>query len=87
MANVSYQSLRIRPNSGIDARAARNHSEQATRPAVVNCNVWDGEGTWLGAQAQGILMSVIRTCGQRAVQPMTFLSTIVCQSQPQFITA
>ena len=67
---------------------ATNHwAEQAIRPAVVNRKVWGGNRTWQGARAQSILMSVIRTCRQRAVQPMTFLSTIVCQSQPQFITA
>ena len=67
---------------------ATNHwAEQAIRPAVVNRKVWGGNRTWHGARAQSILMSVIRTCRQRAVEPMTFLSTVVCQSQPQFITA
>ena len=66
---------------------ATNHwAEQAIRPAVVNRKVWGGNRTWQ-APGEKHLMSVIRTCRQRAVQPMTFLSTIVCQSQPQFITA
>ena len=34
MANFSYQSLRIRPNSGIDARAARTiPSKRLARPS------------------------------------------------------
>ena len=68
--------------------AATNHwAEQAIRPAVVNRKVWGGNRTWLGAQAQAILMSVIRTCGQRDVEPLSFLSTVLCRPQPQFIPA
>ena len=53
---------------------ATNHwAEQAIRPAVVNRKVWGGNRTWPGARAQGILMSVIRTCGQRAIDPFAFL--------------
>jgi transposase len=67
---------------------ATNHwAEQAIRPAVVNRKVWGGNRTWPGARAQSILMSVIRTCRQRAVEPLAFLSTIRCRPQPQFITA
>lgn len=67
---------------------ATNHwAEQAIRPAVVNRKVWGGNRTWPGARAQSILMSVIRTCRQRAVEPLEFLSTIRCRAQPQLITA
>lgn len=67
---------------------ATNHwAEQAIRPAVVNRKVWGGNRTWPGARAQSILMSVIRTCRQRAVEPLEFLSTIRCRTQPQLITA
>lgn len=67
---------------------ATNHwAEQAIRPAVVNRKVWGGNRTWNGAPAQSILMSVIRTCGQRAVEPFTFLLEVLCRTQPQFITA
>ena len=67
---------------------ATNHwAEQAIRPAVVNRKVWGGNRTWPGARAQSILMSVIRTCGQRAVEPMAFLSTILCSTQSLFIPA
>ena len=53
---------------------ATNHwAEQAIRPAVVNRKVWGGNRTWLGARAQSILMSVIRTCEQRALDAFEFL--------------
>jgi transposase len=68
--------------------AATNHwAEQAIRPAVVNRKVWGGNRTWLGAQAQGILTSVIRTCGQRAIDPFAFLINVLCRPQPQLILA
>jgi transposase len=68
--------------------AATNHwAEQAIRPAVVNRKVWGGNRTWLGAQAQGILMSVIRTCGQRSVDPFAFLIDVLCSPHPQLIPA
>jgi transposase len=67
---------------------ATNHwAEQAIRPAVVNRKVWGGNRTWLGAQAQGILMSVIRTCGQRACDPFKFLINVLCHPQQQLIIA
>jgi transposase len=66
--------------------AATNHrAEQALRPAVVNRKVWGGNRTWPGARAQGVLMSVMRTCGQRAVEPFAFLLDVLCQPQPRFI--
>lgn len=65
---------------------ATNHwAEQAIRPAVVNRKVWGGNRTWSGAEAQSILMSVIRTCRQRAAEPFAFLLDVLCQSQPQLI--
>lgn len=67
---------------------ATNHwAEQAIRPAVVNRKVWGGNRTWAGAQAQSSLMSVIRTCRQRAIEPFAFLLDVLCQTQPQFIPA
>jgi len=65
---------------------ATNHwAEQAMRPAVVNRKVWGGNRTWAGAQAQSRLMSVIRTCSQRALEPFSFLRTLLCQPHPQLI--
>jgi transposase len=67
---------------------ATNHwAEQAIRPAVVNRKVWGGNRTWGGARAQSILMSVIRTCDQRAVEPFAFLLDVLCRSHPQLIPA
>ena len=65
---------------------ATNHwAERAIRPAVVNRKVWGGNRTWAGARAQGILMSVIRTCPQRAYAPFAFLLDAHCQPEPQLI--
>jgi transposase len=67
---------------------ATNHwAEQAIRPAVVKRKVWGGNRTWPGARAQSILTSVLRTCRQRAVEPLEFLSTTTCRTQPQLIPA
>jgi transposase len=67
---------------------ATNHwAERALRPAVVNRKVWGGNRTWPGAQAQSILMSVLRTCEQRAVEPFRFLTDVLTHPQPQLITA
>lgn len=67
---------------------ATNHwAEQAIRPAVVNRKVWGGNRSWAGAQDQGILMSVIRTCRQRTVEPFAFLLNALCRPQPQLIPA
>jgi transposase len=46
--------LRIEPTN--------RKAEQAIRPAVVNRKVWGGNRTAAGAQAQGVLMSVLETC-------------------------
>jgi hypothetical protein len=65
---------------------ATNHwAEQAIRPAVVNRKVWGGNRTWSGARAQSILMSVIRTCQQRAVEPFAFLLDAICRTKPQLL--
>lgn len=71
----------------IDPRIqATNHwTERALRPAVVNRKVWGGNRTWRGAESQSILMSVLRTCHQRAVDPLEFYSATLCQPQPQLI--
>jgi transposase len=57
---------------GIDATNYR--AEQAIRPAVVNRKVWGGNRTAAGARDQSILMSVLRTCHQRALDTLDFLS-------------
>lgn len=68
--------------------AATNYrAEQALRPAVVNRKVWGGNRTWNGAGSQSILMSVLRTCGQRAIDPFASLIDVRCRLQPQLIFA
>lgn len=56
---------------GADATNCRG--EQAIRPAVVNRKVWGGNRTENGAQAQSVLMSIIRTCTLRLADPFLFL--------------
>lgn len=48
--------------------------EQAMRPAVVNRKVWGGSRTENGADAQGVLTSVLRTCSQRGIDSFNFLA-------------
>jgi transposase len=58
---------------GIDAT---NHkAEQAIRPATANRKVWGGNRTDVGAKAQSILMSVIRTTTQRGIETIQFISS------------
>jgi hypothetical protein len=49
-------------------------AEQAVRPAVVNRKVWGGSRTDDGADAQGVLMSVLRTADQLGQDTLDFLS-------------
>jgi len=67
--------------------ATNYRGEQAIRPAVVNRKVWGGNRTWDGARWQSILTSVIRTCEQRALRSFDFLLEVLCQPQPQLISA
>ena len=52
-------------------------AEQAIRPAVVNRKVWGGNRTEDGAKAQGVLMSVLRTCWQAGRSALDFVSQTV----------
>lgn len=67
--------------------ATNYRGEQAIRPAVVNRKVWGGNRTWRGAWAQSALMSVIRTCEQRALQSYDFLLDARCRTRPQLLPA
>jgi transposase len=67
--------------------ATNYRGEQAIRPAVVNRKVWGGNRTWNGARWQSILTSVIRTSEQRALPSFDFLLEVLCQPQPQLISA
>jgi transposase len=63
--------------------AATNYKgEQAIRPAVVNRKVWGGNRTWLGAQAQSVIMSVISTCILRGAEPLPLLIQTLTSPTP-----
>ena len=49
-------------------------AEQAIRPAVVNRKVWGGNRTAMGAQAQGVLMSVFETCRRQTLSVVDHVS-------------
>lgn len=65
---------------GTDATNYR--AEQALRPAVVNRKVWGGNRTWIGARAQSVLSSVLRTCMQLGLVAMDYLVTTLCAPRP-----
>jgi transposase len=69
--------------SGMDATNYRG--EQAIRPAVVNRKVWGGNRTWLGARAQSVLTSVLRTCTQREIDPINFFTRVLTSPTPILI--
>jgi transposase len=65
---------------GTDATNYR--AEQAIRPAVVNRKVWGGNRTWIGAKAQSVLSSVLRTCTQLGRSTIDFLVHTLCGPRP-----
>ena len=65
-----------------DADATNWRAEEAVRPAVVNRKVWGGNRDWSGAAAQSTLMTVIRTCTQRTVEPLAFLADALTAATP-----
>ncbi len=66
---------------GLDATNWRG--EQAIRPAVVNRKVWGGSRTHAGAEAQSILMSVLRTCAQQHRDTLDFISRTLRGQRPR----
>lgn len=68
---------------GMDA--TNYQGEQAIRPAVVNRKVWGGNRTWVGARAQSVLTSVIRTCLQRNIDPIDFLTQSLTSPTPVLV--
>ena len=57
---------------GLDATNWR--AELAIRFGVILRKAWGGNRTWAGARAQGVLMSVWRTCWQQGRSALDFLS-------------
>jgi len=57
---------------GVDATNWR--AELAMRFGVILRKVWGGNRTWAGADAQAVLMSIWRTCWQRRVNALDFVS-------------
>jgi transposase len=57
---------------GVDPTNYR--AEQAIRPATANRKVWGGNRTEVGATAQSVLMSVLRTASQRGIAVLNFIS-------------
>jgi transposase len=60
---------------GLDATNWR--AELAIRFGVILRKVWGGNRTWNGAWAQGVLMSVWRTCWQQGRSALDFLSQLL----------
>lgn len=60
-------------------------AEQAIRPMVVTRKVWGGNRTAEGAHAQGVLVSILRTCRQQLRSASSFLQTLVCSPQPKVL--
>ena len=65
--------------------ATNYRAEQAMRPAVVNRKVWGGNRTWIGARAQSVLMSTIRTLLQRGADLLPWLSMLRRSQTPLLI--
>jgi transposase len=57
-------------------------AEQALRPAVVPRNVWGGNRSWSGADAQHTRASVIRTALQRRLNPHALLASMPQSQTP-----
>jgi transposase len=66
--------------------ATNYRAEQAIRPAVVNRKVWGGNRTEAGAEAQGVLLSVLRTCTQQAVSAFNYVRDTLCQGFASLFT-
>ena len=56
-------------------------AEQAIRPTVVNRKVWGGNRTWNGAEVQAILMTILVTANQQAINTLDFLKQTLISPQ------
>ena len=71
------------PAFGLEATNWR--AEQALRPAAVNRKVWGGNRTEAGADAQSVLMSVMRTAEQQGRSVVDFLSQVLRGGHPRLV--
>jgi transposase len=60
-------------------------AEQAIRPAVVNRKVWGGNRTWNGAEVQSILITILVTANQQAINTLDFLKQTLISPLPKLI--
>jgi len=65
-----------------DVDATNFRAEQAIRPAVINRKTSGGNRTDRGANAQAILMSILRTCKQRSLDAMSVFTQILRSPTP-----
>jgi transposase len=65
-----------------DLEATNWPAEHAIRPAVVNRKSCGGNRTSCGAETQAVLMSLLRTCQQRNVNPLSTFTTILRSPKP-----
>lgn len=73
---------------GVDATNYK--AELALRQPITNRKVWGGNRTNIGADAQSVLSSVIRTAAQRGIQAVNFISSTLkacCGQRPQLFPA
>ena len=80
LANERDHLLTFLTEPGVQATNWR--AEQALRPAVLNRKHWGGNKSWQGAHSQQILMSVIRSARQQALDPVALLADLARQPQP-----
>jgi transposase len=67
--------------------ATNYRAEQAIRPAVVNRKVWGGNRTEAGAEAQGVILSVLQTCTQRLISAFDYVRDTLCQGFASLFTS
>jgi transposase len=83
LANHIWQWFWFLLEPGRDATNYR--AEQALRGGVVNRKVWGGNRTWPGGAAQAILTSVFATCLLGHLQPVDYLSQLLCGAPPPLL--
>ncbi|MBM3740495.1 MAG: transposase [Acidobacteria bacterium] len=57
--------------------ASNNRAERAIRPAVIARKVWGGSRTANGAMVQQVLVSVLETCRQQAIDSVEWITGLL----------